>query len=74
MTKVMFGKTTKTEVVLKYKKLKQESSLVDEKQFPPSMVRGKFRYNYLLFKNLAKGRVFDFEFQKFKITSCYFYI
>ena len=53
------------------KKLKQESSLVDEKQFPPSMVRGKFRYNYLLFKNLAKGRVFDFEFQKFKIKSMY---
>jgi glycosyltransferase involved in cell wall biosynthesis len=53
------------------KKLKEESSLVDEKLFPPSMVKGKFKYNYFLFKNLKTGNVLYYEFQKYKIKSMY---
>ncbi len=53
------------------KKLAKESSLVDETLFPPNMVRGKFRYNYFLFKNLKTGNILYYEFQKYKIKSMY---
>lgn len=52
-------------------KLKKESSLVNEEIFPPSMVHGKFKYNYFLFKNLKEGSVLFYEFEKFKIKSMY---
>ncbi len=53
------------------KKLAKDSSLVDETLFPPNMVRGKFRYNYFLFKNLKTGNILYYEFQKYKIKSMY---
>ena len=52
------------------KKLKQ-SSLTDEKLFPPSMVRGSFGYNYFLFKNLKTGSVFFYDLQKLKLKAMY---
>ncbi len=53
------------------KKLKHESSLINEKLFPPSMVKGKFRYNYFLFNNLKTGNTLFYELQKFKLKSMY---
>lgn len=53
------------------KKLAKDSSLVDETLFPPNMVRGKFRYNYFLFKNLKTSNILYYEFQKYKIKSMY---
>ena len=53
------------------KKMKKESSLVNENIFPPSMVKGRFKYNYFLFKNLKTGSILYYEFQKYKIKSMY---
>ena len=53
------------------KKLKKESSLSNEKLFPPDMVKGSFRYNYFLFSNLKTGNILFYEFQKYKIKSMY---
>ncbi len=53
------------------KKMKNESSLVNEDIFPPSMVRGRFKYNYFLFKNLKTGSILYYEFQKYKIKTMY---
>lgn len=53
------------------KKLAKDSSLVNEELFPPNIVRGKFRYNYFLFKNLKTGNILYYEFQKYKIKSMY---
>ena len=53
------------------RKMCKESSLVNENLFPPSMVCGKFRYNYFLFKNLKTGNILYYEFQKYKIKSMY---
>ena len=47
------------------KKLINKSSLVNEKLFPPDMVRGKFRYNYYLFCNLKTGSVSYYNIKKF---------
>ena len=53
------------------KTMKKESSLVNENIFPPSMVKGRFKYNYFLFKNLKTGSILYYEFQKYKIKSMY---
>ena len=53
------------------KKMKTDSSLVNDELFPSTMVRGRFTYNYLLFKNLAKGRVYSYTLQKVKVTAMY---
>ena len=53
------------------KKMKKESSLVNENIFPPSMVKGRFKYNYFLFKNLKTGSILYYEFQKYKIKTMY---
>lgn len=53
------------------RKLKKDSSLVNDDLFPSSMVRGRFTYNYLLFKNLAKGKVYSYILQKVKVTAMY---
>lgn len=53
------------------KKLAKDSSLVDETLFPPNMVKGKFRYNYFLFKNLKTSNILYYELQKYKIKSMY---
>lgn len=53
------------------KKLKNESSLVNEELFPSSMVKGKFRYNHFLFKNLATGSILNYSLNKLKIKSMY---
>ncbi len=53
------------------KKLVKESSLTDEKLFPPEMVHGKFRYNYFLFKNLKTGSILYYELQKLKLKFMY---
>ncbi len=53
------------------KKLVKESSLVNDKLFPPEMVHGKFKYNYFLFNNLKTGSVLFYEFQKYKLKSMY---
>ena len=53
------------------KKLKRDSSLVDTKVFSPSMVKGKFRYNYFLFENLKSGNILIYEWQKFKMKLMY---
>ena len=53
------------------KKLKKDSSLIKEELFPPSMVRGRFTYNYLLFKSLAEGGAYNYTLQKVKVTAMY---
>ena len=53
------------------KKMKKESSLVNENIFPPYMVKGRFKYNYFLFKNLKTGSILYYEFQKYRIKSMY---
>ncbi len=53
------------------KKMKKKSSLVNENIFPSSMVKGRFKYNYFLFKNLKTGSILYYEFQKYKIKSMY---
>ncbi len=52
-------------------KLKKESSLIIESDVLSDKVRGKFRYNYFLFKNLITGNINFYERQKFKIKSMY---
>ena len=53
------------------RKLKRNSSLVKEELFPSSMVRGRFTYNYLLFKSLVEGGAYNFSLQKIKVTAMY---
>ena len=53
------------------KKLQKDSSLVDDKLFPPEMVHGKFRYNYFLFNNLKTGSILYYEAQKFRMKLMY---
>ena len=53
------------------KKLKKDSSLIDDNLFPESMVHGKFRYNYFLFQNLKTGSVIFYEYQKCKLKAMY---
>ena len=48
------------------KKLREKSSLVDDTVFPPKLVKGKFCYNYLLFKNLIMYNFELYEFFKYK--------
>ncbi len=52
-------------------KLISESSLISEASALENKVRGKFRYNYFLFKNLITGDIKYYEKQKFKIKSMY---
>jgi len=52
-------------------KLKKESSLVNEEIFPPSMVHGKFKYNYFLFKTLKENSVSFYELIKLKLKIMY---
>ncbi len=52
-------------------KLKNECSLGNEELFPPSMVRGKFRYNYFLFSILKTGNINYYELQLLKIKFMY---
>lgn len=53
------------------RKLKNESSLLNNELFPSTMVRGRFTYNYLLFKSLSNGRVHNYTLQKAKVTAMY---
>jgi len=53
------------------RKLKRDSSLVDEKLFPFATKIGPFGYNYFLFENLKTGNVLFYDFQKFKLKMMY---
>lgn len=52
-------------------KLKQESSLTDEKYYTENILKGGFLYNYELFKALVNGGAFGFKKTKFLIKSMY---
>lgn len=52
-------------------KLRTDSSLIDDTIFPSELVRGKFCYNYFLFKNLVKYNFAFSELMKYKIKAMY---
>lgn len=53
--------------ILMANKVKRESSLISDELFSPSMVKGRFKYNYYLYWNkLKKGNVLGYEIQRWK--------
>lgn len=53
------------------KKLKNESSLVNEELFPPSLVHGRFRWNYYFLESLKTGSVLYYDYRKYKLKLMY---
>ena len=51
------------------KKLANESSLAKDDLFPPEMVKGKFRYNYMFFCLLKTGNIWYYGFNSIRIKA-----
>lgn len=53
------------------KKLKEKSSLTNEKYFKENMLKGGFLYNYYLFEGLKTGSVFQYRKRKYSMKIRY---